>query len=105
MKDDHEDCWCEYLSPLKLGLLAVLLGWTASSFAAPDPSGAGSGETASIPELRIRVDARVELVSLLFRLAGNPEYSHCRVPSYAADVENARLRVDEGVVGSARAIG
>ena len=33
------------------------------------------------------MDPSVELVSLLFRLAGNPEYSHCRVPAYAADVD------------------
>ena len=65
----------------------LLLGWTAAAFAAPDPSGAGADERASMTDLRIGVDPRVELVSLLFRLAGNPEYSHCRVPAYAADVD------------------
>jgi len=28
------------------------------------------------------VDPRVELMSILFRLAGNPEYNQCRVPAY-----------------------
>lgn len=35
----------------------------------------------------IRIDPRVELLSLVFRLAGNPEYNQCRFPRYeqAAD--------------------
>ncbi|MBM3879723.1 MAG: DUF4932 domain-containing protein [Verrucomicrobia bacterium] len=36
---------------------------------------------------RIHVDPRVELLSLIFRLAGNPEYNQARVASYAADAE------------------
>ncbi len=35
----------------------------------------------------IRVDPRVELLSIIFRLAGNPEYSRGRVEQYTADVE------------------
>lgn len=42
----------------------------------------------SAPALRVIVDPRVELLSLIFRLAGNPEYSRARVESYAEDVEN-----------------
>jgi uncharacterized protein DUF4932/Big-like domain-containing protein len=64
-----------------------LIAWTTQSFAAPEPSGMAPGEKGSTPELRIAVDPRVELVSLVFRLAGNREYSRCLVPSYAADVE------------------
>jgi hypothetical protein len=37
--------------------------------------------------LRINVDPRVELLSLIFRLAGNPEYNQARVKSYAEDAE------------------
>jgi hypothetical protein len=33
------------------------------------------------------VDPRVELLSLIFRLAGNPEYNMARVESYAEDAE------------------
>ena len=35
----------------------------------------------------VRVDPRVELVSIVFRLAGNPEYGRGRVRSYLKDVE------------------
>jgi hypothetical protein len=35
----------------------------------------------------VRVDPRVELMSLIFRLAGNPEYNQNRLNSYIKDVE------------------
>jgi hypothetical protein len=35
----------------------------------------------------VRVDPRVELMSLIFRLAGNPEYNQDRFPSYIQDIE------------------
>lgn len=37
--------------------------------------------------LRVVVDPRVELMSVIFRLAGNPEYGKGLVPSYVEDVE------------------
>jgi hypothetical protein len=40
---------------------------------------------ATQPELHVGVDPRVELVSLIFRLAGNPEYNQGKVESYLAD--------------------
>lgn len=39
------------------------------------------------PQLQIAVDARVELLSVLFRLAGNNEYNKGKVASYTADAE------------------
>jgi len=39
------------------------------------------------PSLRVVVDPRVELMSVIFRLAGNPEYGKGRVSSYVDDVE------------------
>ncbi len=39
------------------------------------------------PALRVQVDSRIELLSLVFRLAGNPEYSQGRVKSYTDEVE------------------
>lgn len=39
------------------------------------------------PRLRVSVDPRVELMSLLFRLAGNNEYNQGKVAAYTADVE------------------
>ncbi len=44
--------------------------------------------TAASPEVLISVDPRVELVSLIFRLAGNREYCQGRVPSYLEDAED-----------------
>ena len=37
--------------------------------------------------LRVVIDPGVELMSIIFRLAGNPEYGKARVPSYVDDVE------------------
>ncbi len=41
----------------------------------------------SMHSLRVVVDPRVELLSLIFRLAGNREYNMARVESYAKDTE------------------
>ncbi|MBI4324260.1 MAG: DUF4932 domain-containing protein, partial [Chloroflexi bacterium] len=72
-------------------IVALCVG-IAQSFVQAAPDGAtqsaapmksdGSGAL-----LRINVDARVELLSLIFRLAGNPEYNQARVESYAEDAE------------------
>ena len=35
----------------------------------------------------VAVDPRVELMSVIFRLAGNPEYSECNLPRYDAEIE------------------
>jgi hypothetical protein len=53
--------------------------------------------------LRVTVDPRVELLSIMFRLAGNPEYNQGRVNSYTTDVEEqfGRFR-DHPVVVRAR---
>ncbi len=39
------------------------------------------------PAIRVLVDPRVELLSLVFRLAGKREYSTCKVPAYVKDVD------------------
>ncbi len=51
----------------------------------------------------VSVDPRVELMSVIFRLAGNGEYSQGRVPSYVQDVEShfGRFR-DHAVVKLAK---
>ena len=74
-------------TPLSAILVSLLMCWTTPSFAAPEPGGTGPAEEGSKPDLRVVVDPRVELVSLIFRLAGNREYSRCLVPSYAADID------------------
>lgn len=42
---------------------------------------------ATRPAVSVAVDPRVELVSIIFRLAGNMEYNKGRVPGYVRDVE------------------
>jgi hypothetical protein len=55
------------------------------------------------PPVDIRVDPRIELMSIVFRLAGNPEYSNCKVPGYAKDVDEHFARLaDHDVVKLAR---
>lgn len=48
---------------------------------------------------RVGVDPRIELMSVLFRLAGNNEYNQCRVPIYDKALENyfAQYRNHEAV--------
>ena len=54
-------------------------------------------------QIDVRVDPRVELLSVVFRLAGNPEYSQARVESYAAAVdEHFAPFQDHAVVAHAR---
>ena len=44
--------------------------------------------TARAQAWRAGVDPRIELMSVLFRLAGNPEYNQCRIPAYDKAVES-----------------
>lgn len=58
-----------------------------------------SGASPAAPPLQVQVDPRVELMSVLFRLAGNPEYNQGRVDSYTEHVEKhfAPFREHEAV--------
>ena len=64
---------------------------------------AATSEKQVAPRITVSVDPRIELLSIIFRLAGNPEYSQGRVPSYVQDVENhfGRFR-DHPVVSLAK---
>jgi hypothetical protein len=64
------------------GLLALCLS------AAPEP------KLSAVP-LEVGVDERVELMSIIFRLAGNPEYTQGRVPSYVQDIDRHFAAVRE----------
>lgn len=66
--------------------MAVLSAPISSAQLAGSITNSNIGST-NAPPLRICVDPRVELMSLLFRLAGNDEYNHCCVAAYTADVE------------------
>jgi len=62
----------------------ILLGATAViRVSAADPT---PPAPPAIP-LTVAVDPRVELISIIYRLAGNPEYSRCLVPGYAKDLD------------------
>jgi hypothetical protein len=63
----------------------------------------GQEVPSSAHSLRVIVDPRVELLSLIFRLAGNPEYNMAKVKSYAEDADKqfGKFR-DHAVVNLAR---
>ena len=68
-------------------LLTALARQTLSAAtSAPSPT-VSNATPSSVSSLRVAVDPRVELLSLVFRLAGNPEYNQARVQSYADDAE------------------
>ncbi len=65
-----------------LWLILGFLGTNAELWCLPRESAVKGLKT---PE--IKVDARVELLGIIFRLAGNPEYNQGRVPAYEKDVQ------------------
>jgi hypothetical protein len=82
-------------------LLAAILALAALSLNTHGAEPVASAPTA--PALQVKVDPRVELFSLIFRLAGNPEYSQGKVEAYSqdADQEFGRFR-NHAVVRLAR---
>jgi hypothetical protein len=62
--------------------------------------------TVHAQEWRAGIDSRIELMSILFRLAGNSEYHQCRVPAYDKAIEKyfAPYR-DHEAVRLARSLG
>jgi hypothetical protein len=75
--------------PLLAIVIAAAGGLAQSHVMAAESTNRATGPVAPGPahSLRVVVDPRVELLSLIFRLAGNPEYSEGRVKSYAEDAE------------------
>ncbi len=66
-----------------LAAAAVLVLWPAlRAGEVPQPVPA-----ASPTRIRVLVDPRVELLSIVFHLAGNREYNQGRIPSYVKDVD------------------
>lgn len=82
-------------------LLAAILALAALSPNAHAAEPVASASTA--PALQVKVDPRVELFSLIFRLAGNPEYSQGKVEAYSQDADQqfGRFR-NHAVVSLAR---
>lgn len=67
-------------------ILAGVVGSPGSIMLFADTTNGSAAE--SVQTLQVVVDPRTELLSVIFRLAGNPEYNMARVKSYADDVEN-----------------
>src|ERR1022692_3275915 len=78
--------------PRRISAALLLLLWTALAARAQD--------------WRSGTDSRIELMSILFRLAGNKEYHQCRIPAYdkAMDSYFAPYR-DHDAVRLARSLG
>ena len=78
------DCWAGWrrsvVAAFLVGCLVCSRGLDAGEAGANDRQSDG-------PAVRVAVDPRVELMSIIFRLAGNPEYGGGRVRSYVDDVE------------------
>ncbi len=68
---------------LSLFLLSILIPLGFVARPVMETQAAGAPETG----MSIAVDPRIELTSIIFRLAGHREYNQCRVPSYAADMD------------------
>lgn len=66
------------------GLILLL---AAALAALPLNTAAADALSNAAPSLQVKVDPRVELLSLIFRLAGNPEYSQGKVASYTQDAD------------------
>ena len=70
---------------LLIVVIAAAAGLAQSTVTAAEST--NRAMSGSAPLLRVVVDPRVELLSLIFRLAGNREYNMARVESYAEDAE------------------
>ena len=67
------------------GSLACVL--CTLTLAPPSVSSTSAADPPAAPSIEVTVDPRVELVSIIFRLAGHQEYNQGRVDSYTDDVE------------------
>ena len=68
-----------------MSFLSVVLTLAPTANAMTQKSDAMGGKT---PRIEVGVDARVELLSIVFRIAGAEEYQRGRVPAYSADVDS-----------------
>ena len=68
-------------------MMVTASGWPLRVAAAPADATLNSGSPPGSPPFNVRVDPRVELLSLVFRLAGNPEYNQGKVASYLTGAE------------------
>nr|MBC8218526.1 DUF4932 domain-containing protein [Planctomycetota bacterium] len=65
-------------------LLVLSIGLSSSALAADNPPAL---YRAKVGKITIEVDPRVELISIVFRLAGNPEFNDGTLKQYAKAIE------------------
>jgi hypothetical protein len=75
-------------------MLALWCNSALGASATPPPT----AQEKAAAKINVAVDPRVELMSIIFRLAGNPEYGQGKVPSYTQDVEKHFGRFREHAV-------
>lgn len=90
------------MTTLQKDIIGATLAIAATVLAAwPAWSQQARAEELSVPSappgvpLTVAVDPRVELISIIYRLAGNPEYNGCLVPDYARDLDGHFASVRE----------
>ncbi len=73
---------------LGLGTVSLVPAQAQDKKAGETPATRAVSAPAARPALRARVDPRIELMSIIFRLAGNPEYNMpCSTSPYSYEVE------------------
>ena len=93
------------MDPIRRPVPLLLLALAAQARASCTQSPPAPAQSQPVRLPPVRVDPRVELFSVMFRLAGNPEYSQGRVPAYteAVDQHFARFR-DHAAIKAARSL-
>ena len=76
-----------YAAGLLMLLSAVDLQIAGTVAAAEDSAAAAAARVVEKPAVRVVVDPRVELICVVFRLAGHPEYNRGRIQAYVDEVE------------------
>jgi uncharacterized protein DUF4932 len=79
-------CRCIIMAAVLVGTVGLVTR-VSSRPSKRTPALTGAVSAKGVP-VRIGVDPRVELMSVIFRLAGNPEYNQGRVPRYNAAIDS-----------------
>jgi hypothetical protein len=71
---------CIWEIPVKVLSVILLFAFCIDSAGASDPNNMAARQDRT--KLKVTIDPRVELMGVIFHLAGNPEYNKCRSKSY-----------------------
>ena len=87
-KQDHMRSFFNIFNKKTQSILIVSCIWILSlSVCSPIVRSAESSPMPGNRQITISVDPRVELIGIVFCLAGNSEYKQCRIRSYVTDIE------------------